>query len=271
MGRFTGLVFTFCLAPALFGADRNQLPTCPADWKVELIAEAPRLIHPSAVCVAPDGRVFVGQDPMDMANASDKPTDYILCFYPNGKVTTFATNLYAVFGLSYLDGKLYVHHCPKVTVFRDEDGIGKDRVDLFQTNPHPWEGGFNDHIPANLHFAMDGYFYLATGDKGIYGAAGKDGSSAELRGGGIIRFRPDGTELEVYSSGTRNHLDVAVNDEMEMFTYDNTDDGNGWWTRVTHMVDRGWYGYPHDYKPQRPYTLWMMKDYGGGSPTGSSG
>ncbi len=254
----------------LFAADIASLPTCPPDWKVEVIAEVPNLIHPSAVCVAPDGRVFVGQDPMDMGAASDKPTDYILCFHPDGSVNVFATNLYAVFGLAYVEGKLFVHHCPKVTVFRDDESVGKDPVDLFQTNPHPWAGGFNDHIPANLHFAMDGYFYLATGDKGIYGAVGKDGSKAELQGGGIIRFRPDGTELEVYSSGTRNHLDVAINAETEMFTYDNTDDGNGWWTRVTHMVDRGWYGYPHDYKPQRPYTLWMMKDYGGGSPTGGT-
>jgi putative heme-binding domain-containing protein len=250
---------------------KDGLPSCPPDWKLEVIAEAPNFRHPSAVCVAPDGRVFVGQDPMDMASASDIPTDYILCFHPNGKITVFATNLYAVYGLSYLDGKLYVHHCPKLTVFRDEESIGRDPVDLFQTNPRPWDGGFNDHIPANLHYAMDGYFYLATGDKGIYGAVGKDGSKAELQGGGIIRFRPDGTQLEVYSSGTRNHLDAAINDEMEMFTYDNTDDGNGWWTRVTHMVDRGWYGYPHDYKPHRPYTLWMMKDYGGGSPTGAIG
>ena len=45
-----------------------------------------------------------------MGLASDKPADYILCFHPNGKVNVFATNLYAVFGLSYLDGKLYVHH-----------------------------------------------------------------------------------------------------------------------------------------------------------------
>ncbi|HXX95029.1 MAG TPA: hypothetical protein VEN81_15490, partial [Planctomycetota bacterium] len=54
-----------------------------------------------------------------------------------------------------------------------------------------------------------------------------------------------------------------------MFTYDNTDDGLGWWTRVTHMVDGGYYGYPWDYKPRRPYTLWMMGDYGGGAPTAS--
>ena len=34
-----------------------------------------------------------------------------------------------------------------------------------------------------------------------------------------------------------------------MFTYDNTDDGLGWWSRFTHMVDGGTYGYPYDYRP----------------------
>ncbi|MDB6058960.1 MAG: putative rane-bound dehydrogenase, partial [Verrucomicrobiales bacterium] len=116
---------------------------------------------------------------------------------------------------------------------------------------------------------MDGWFYMTTGDKGIYGAVGKDGSKVNLQGGGVMRFRPDGTHLEIYATGTRNHLDVAINTEDELFTYDNTDDGFGWWTRVTHMVDGGYYGYPYDYKTRQPYTLWMIGDYGGGSPTGA--
>ena len=32
---------------------------------------------------------------------------------------------------------------------------------------------------------------------------------------------------------------VAITSEDEIFTYDNTDDGHGWWTRFTHMVDGG--------------------------------
>jgi glucose/arabinose dehydrogenase len=92
--------------------------------------------------------------------------------------------------------------------------------------------------------------------------------------------------LEIYSTGTRNYLDLVINSEDEIFTYDNTDDGLGWWTRVTHMVDGGYYGYPFDYrppesqplalaefrkhsdKPYKPYTLWRMDEFGGGAPTG---
>jgi len=207
---------------------------------------------------------------MDMGSPTDKPGDRILCIYPNGKITVFATNLYAVFGLQYIDGKVYVHHSPKFSVFDDNHGIGVNRVDLMASdNPHPWAPTFNDHIPSGFHLAMDGYFYISTGDKGILGAVGTDGRKIEMHGGGIYRMRPDGTGLEVYCTGTRNHLDIAINSEDEMFTEDNTDDGGGWWTRYTHMVDGGFYGYPYNFKPQRPYTLWMMRDYYSGAPTGA--
>ena len=60
----------------------------------------------------------------------------ILCLHPNGKVTVFAEKLHAVFGMQYLDGKLYVLHNPKFSVFRDDDGVGRDREELIEsTNP----------------------------------------------------------------------------------------------------------------------------------------
>ncbi len=264
-----GLLLSTTPLRAEEAAPDPTLPKCPANWRVDVIAQTPKILHPSVVCCAPDGRIFLGEDPMDMGSDSKKPTDRILCLFPDGKVTVFADGLHAVFGLQYIDGKLYVHHVPKFSVFTDDNGVGRDRIDLIDcTNPNP-APGFNDHIPANCRLAMDGFLYVSTGDKGVYGAVGKDGKTAEIYGGGVFRMRPDGTDLEVYSTGTRNHLDVAVNSEDEIFTYDNTDDGNGWWTRVTHMVDGGFYGYPYDYKPQRPYTLWMMTDYGSGSGTGA--
>src|SRR5437763_380728 len=86
--------------------------------------------------------------------------------------------------------------------FAADNGVGKDRVDIINsTNPAPWGGtNLNDHIPANFHLAMDGYFYMAVGDKGIFAAESNvDHKKAELFGGGLLRFRPDGTDMEVYS------------------------------------------------------------------------
>ena len=292
------------------------------NWKLDILASHPAIHHPSVICPAPDGRIFLAEDPMDMKGSSKDPTDRILVIHPDGKITVFAEGLYAVFGLQYIDGKLYVHHTPKFSVFTDDNSVGKNRFDIIDTtNPSPNVNGsgFNDHVPSNIRLAMDGYIYISTGDKGIYGAASNiDHKQAEIHGGGIMRIRPDGTDIEAYSTGTRNHLDMAINAEDEMFTYDNTDDGNGWWTRVTHMVDGGFYGYPYDYRPPendkdslpgwseqkqtaekakqawekenkdkpeaekspkppeafnnpfRPWTLWRMEEYGGGSPTGST-
>lgn len=225
------------------------------EWKLEVLKEKPAIHTPSVVATAPDGRIFVAEDPMDQQGPGNVPADRILCIHPDGKVTVFAEKLYAVFGLAYYDGKLFVHHSPKFTVFTDDaaSGKGTNPVDYYDTdNLATWgSGNLNDHIPAQMRLGMDGWFYMSSGDKGVYGLVSKiDGSKVELKGGGVIRFRPDGTHFEVYASGTRNHLDISMNAEDEIFSYDNTDDGLGWNTRFTHMVDGGFYGYPYDYRPK---------------------
>jgi putative heme-binding domain-containing protein len=262
--------FGICLAAlSTFSAEPSaSLPTTLPNWRIELVAEAPAVRHPSVVACAPDGRVFVAEDPMDITRPANVAEGRILCRQPDGRWTVFAEGLHAVFGMQYLEGRLYVLHNPKFSVFRDDAGIGRDRLDLIeQTNPNPWALDWNDHVPANFRLGMDGRFYVAVGDKGIYGGVGRDGKRVELHGGGILRLRPDGTELEVFSTGVRNILDVALTSEDDAFTYDNTDE-NQWMGRVTHMVDGGFYGYPFDFIPQRPYTLWMLADYGAGAATG---
>ena len=84
----------------------------------------------------------------------------------------------------------------------------------------------------------------------------------------MLRCRLDGTGLEVFSTGTRNHLEPNLDDRDNLFTYDNTDDGLGWWTRVTHHIDGGYYGYPFDYHTRTDRMLPRMAEYGGGSPCG---
>ncbi|MDB6039802.1 MAG: hypothetical protein JWM99_3643 [Verrucomicrobiales bacterium] len=248
----------------------SALPEPPPNWRIELVAEAPKINHPSVVACAPDGRVFVAEDPMDISlPKADVAAGRILCISPDGRTTVFAEQLHAVFGLQYLEGKLYVLHNPNFSVFDDDNGIGRHRRELIeQTLPEPSALNWNDHVPANFKLAMDGFFYVASGDKGLHGAKGTDGSRADLYSGGLFRIRPDGTGLEVFSDGVRNILDVALDAEDEKFTYDNTDE-HEWMGRFTHMVEAGFYGYPHDFIPQRPYTLWMMEDYGAGAACGA--
>src|SRR5882724_5514464 len=106
-----------------FAQDGAGLPNVPVGWKVETVIAAPQIHHPSVICTAPDGRIFVGEDPMDMPGPPDQPIDRVLCIHPDGKVAIFADHLYAVFGILYLDGKVYVHHTPKLSVFTDDNGV----------------------------------------------------------------------------------------------------------------------------------------------------
>lgn len=166
---------------------------------MEVVAEAPGLQHPSVVACAPDGRVFVAEDPMDIRlPRADVAEGRILCLHPDGRTTVFVEKLYAVFGLQYLEGRVYVLHNPKFSVFDDDMGVGRNRRELIeQTLPNPSALNWNDHVPANFRLAMDGFFYGASGDKGLHGATGTDGSRVELHTGGIFRLRPDGTQLEI--------------------------------------------------------------------------
>jgi len=87
-----------------------------------------------------------------------------------------------------------------------------------------------------------------------------------LEGGGVIRFRPDGSRLEVFASGTRNHLDVPMDEQDRIFVRDNTDDGDGWNTRFIYIVKDGFYGYPWAFTKHPKEVLPMIHDFGGGSP-----
>ncbi len=211
---------------------------------------------------------------------------------PRGKQTVFAKELYSPAGSLWHDGWLYVVHNPLLSRFKDTDGDGVAdvREDLVTSLGPPPHEGLNDHVVSGITLGMDGFLFISTGDKGIYHATGKDGSEITLQGGGVVRCRPDGTGLEVYSGGTRNHLEVDLDAMDRAFTLDNTDDGNGWWTRLNYHIESGYYGYPFYFKndqtnglktpgPQKAQ-FWpgapevnerflpALTDFGGGSPCG---
>lgn len=247
-------------------------------FQVELIYQPPEIEHPSVVTCDDEGNLFVGEDPMDMRGPTTKHIDRVILIRwekETGKPirTVFCENLGAVFGLVWHNDALYVMHAPLYSMFRDTDGDGvaDERKDLAEGfGPPAGVYGFNDHIVTGTRLGMDGFVYVSVGDKGIPKATGADGSTITLEGGGVVRMRPDGTQLEIVTSGTRNHLDVAMDSLDNIFTYDNTDDGLGWWTRFTHHIPTGYYGYPYDYLKHPERHLPRISEHGGGSPVGAA-
>jgi putative heme-binding domain-containing protein len=251
---------------------RARLPRAAPGWTIELAAEAPRILYPTAIAAAPDGTVFLGQDPMDMPGPPTVAADSVVAIR-EGKIAVFAEKLWSVMGLEWVDGTLYVVHAPYLSAFRDTDGDGRadDRVDLITgLGPEvPGAGGINDHVAAGIRLGMDGFLYIAVGDKGIPHGRGKDGRTIRLQGGGVIRIRRDGTGLEVVSTGERNPLSVALGPTGEIFTYGNDDDSKKWPNSLTHHIVGGHYGFPYQFltAPFRCLPI-MAGEFGGAGAQG---
>ena len=266
-----GLIALSALWPVeVYAQTATPLPKPAEGWKIELVAAAPAILFPTAVVAAPDGTVYLGQDPMDMPGPPTVPIDSVVAI-KGGKVRAFAEKLWAVMGLEWADGTLFVVHAPYLSAFRDTDGDGKadQRVDLMTgLGPKlPGFSGINDHVASGVRLGMDGYLYISVGDKGIPKGVGKDGTTIQLFGGGVVRIRPDGTGLQVVSTGERNPLSVALSATDEVFTYGNDDDSKRWPNSLTHHIVGAHFGYPYDFLTAPTRTLPIMDGQLGGSGT----
>jgi putative heme-binding domain, Pirellula/Verrucomicrobium type len=155
---------------------------------------------------------------------------------------------------------------------RDKDGVADgDPKPLITdiSNPTYLAERGTDHATNGIQMGIDGWIYIAAGDFGFHNATDRDGKQLTVLGGGIIRVRPDGTEMEVYTHGLRNIYDVAIDPFMNIFTRDNTNDGGGWNIRFSHQIQSGEYGYPILFKHFTEEIIPALVDLGGGSGTGA--
>lgn len=110
--------------------------------------------------------------------------------------------------------------------------------------------------------------------------ADPSGHAAGVRapGGWICRISPDGKEWTMVASGLRNSVDLAINREGEMFTYDSDlefDIGSPWYrpTRVNHVTSASEFGWRAGSAKWPDYfadSNGSVIDIGPGSPTGIS-
>src|SRR4051812_47099878 len=257
-------------------ANEAALPKLPAGFTIQVFAKAPDFHSPVSLAVTPDGKVFIGEDEYNSQPDRKMGLSHIkLCVDSDGdgkadKIMTFADQINSPQGMCFVGDTLYVVHAPLLTALRDTDGDGVAdvREDLV-TGLGPVPEDLVHHIPSGVHFGVDGWLYIAVGDKGIKEATGKDGRKITLHGGGVVRVRPDGTGLHVFCSGTRNIFDVALDPYLNAFTRDNTNDGGGWNVRLSQMQRDAIYGYPNLFKNYAEEIIPCIEDYGAGGPTGS--
>ena len=223
----------------------------PDGFEATLFARSPEANYPVAVACEPGGAVYIAIDEQGSLGTTPDGGRIVRCLDHDDDGVADEFTVFARVdhprGLCYRDGSVWVMHPPTPSVFHDDDRDGvSDRHEVLvtglTTSLIDERGG--DHTTNCVRMGIDGWLYVGVGDYGIQQATGADGRTISLRGGGIVRVRPDGTELEIYCTGLRNPFDIAIDPLLNLFTRDNTNDGAGWDVRVSHLFQTAEYGYP---------------------------
>jgi putative heme-binding domain-containing protein len=254
------------------------LAAVPEGFVIKKFAGPPEVEYPTGISAAANGDVYVSVDQNGSLGHREDFGRIVRARDTDGDgeaddFVDFVPTLDSPRGGHFTGGTFYVIHPPYLSSFRDTDGDGvaderKQLVEGFGWGIEHPRGA--DHTTNGVHMGIDGWLYVGVGDFGMPDAAGADGTRLTLHGGGVVRVRPDGSEMEPYALMTRNHFAPAISPYLDLFVRDNTNDGKGWNTRFHHFTAMGDHGYPRLYQNFAEETIRPLADYGGGSGTGAA-
>lgn len=249
----------------------------PDDFEVSIFATPPAVNYPVFVAAAPDGTLYVSSDGNGSLDRKAHLGRVLRVRDTNGdgqadEVKAFVPDVDSPRGLVWDHDRLYLLHPPDVSVFvdKDGDGVADEKKTLISGIGWTFKDRPADHASNGLTLGVDGWLYAAIGDFGFMEATGTDGRKLQMRGGGVVRFRPDGSGLETWADGTRNILEVAESPLLDGFARDNTNDGGGWDIRLHHFSGFTQHGYPRLFKNFPDEIIQPLADYGGGSGCGAA-
>ena len=246
----------------------------PQGFEVKVFATPPIVNYPTCITATLTGELFVCVDRNSSLQADPGMGSILRLVDRNNDgqaddYTVFAT-MDSPRGAVFDGDTLFVTHPPSLTAYRDGDGdgIAEESRTLVRGLGFGLDFRGADHTVNGVELGIDGWLYIAVGDYGLVKAVGSDGREIQMRGGGNVRVRRDGTGLEIYSRGTRNDYDVAIDPYLNLFARGNTNDGGGWDIRLNHFVAGARYGYPSLFRNFSDEVVAPLADYGGGSGTG---
>ncbi len=269
------LVASVLVARPAAAEDQPMPKKLPAGFTANLFAAPPLVNYPTFIVPGEEGELFVSVDKNGSLDRVEEGRGFIVKLVDTDgdgkadKSTEFA-KIMSPRGLEWDGEWLYCLHPPGLSRWRDTngDGVADEKQDLVTGIGFSMKDRAPDHTSNGVTFGIDGWLYLAIGDFGFMKATGADGRTLQLHAGGVVRVRPDGSEMELFTRGTRNIYEVAVTPDLHLFTRDNTNDGGGWDTRVHALFFGADMGYPRLFKNFTDETMPTLGIYGGGSGVG---
>ena len=264
------------VTPALAAAAATEI-TVPEGFEAKVFATPPVFNSPTAVAATPDGTIYLAGDGNGAQSFFQHMGHIVRLRDTNGdgvadESRTFVADIDSPRGLLWYDDRLIVMAPPNISAFydRNNDGVADEQKVLIRGVGRPLAEARVDHGQNTIKAGADGWIYLALGDQGIHDATGSDGRKLQYRGGGIMRFRPDGSQMEMWAVHTRNIYGLAISPTLDIFARDNTNDGGGWNVRFHHMSGMTDHGYPSLFINFPDEIVQPLADFGGGSGIGAT-
>lgn len=193
-----------CFDDAVAWEERINLPP---GFQVRYVAQLEP--HPTSITFGPDGLLYVARQEGQIVTVDE-----------NGAVTPYVDGFYYLVSLAFQPGT--------ERLFATSRGEGDDEALIWVVEDGQPRILYKDlpccygawHQANGIAFGPDGYGYVPLGALSDHGEAGALNPLEAT----VLRFHPDGGQIEPYAFGLRNTFDIAWDSEGRLFGADNMPD-----------------------------------------------
>jgi glucose/arabinose dehydrogenase len=217
----------------------------PESFKIELVASEPVFFNPVAMAQDDQGRIYVSESHTyrwgPKGSPVDRPSNPIVRLDPSPDGKGFTRTVVAegfedpVMGILVRDGKLWCTACQFCYVFDLDPATGKgiNRKTLVTDKSKAW----NPFGMFGIEWGPDGWIYMSVGDHNIELTGTTNSLKGRGRTGLVVRFRPDGSQLEQLAMGLRVPYSFELDPFGQLWLLSNGEGNPNRYLRVIENVD----------------------------------
>ena len=187
----------------------------------------PRFSNPTSMAWGPDGNLYISQQSgeiIELVIGSDG--------FPIGSLLVGKAPA-DLLGLTFVGTDLFVSYTGNVEKLTLVNGTVGSTHNVLNGLPH------GRHQNDEITYGTDGFLYMGIGSIGDR-TNGEDPRSAT-----VVRFKPDGSNFEIFAKGLRNPYGLAFDKDGNLFATDNGPDNPAAPDELDYVMKGGDYGFPN--------------------------